>query len=366
MASIQRFKPKKGWRIYWRLYLPNGTYREKYKTSKTKSLLQTILPQVMRIEELSRRRDLVNEDLLRALNLKIIDMEESKLLSPNFQDSTSHFLTDLRNDFETLNKTTTTNKDGQRTNLYRANQLEEYFKDIPIRGITPEVIEQWRATRQKNVTNTTVNQDLKLLRKYLDIAVHKGLINENTARKTKLLPEPRNRIPRCFYPEELKTLFRGLKNFKHHMHGDAVFIVRCLIYTGLRRGELCNLKPENVKLHLRQIHLRGKGQKERVIGIHRSLLKDFRIRVKQSYIVDPTIDIRTISRMFKRVCRKLGLPEALTLHSLRHTYISYLLEKGIPTKRVKELAGHFSLAVTDRYTHALPSKKIDEDVLDFE
>ena len=40
--------------------------------------------------------------------------------------------------------------------------------------------------------------------------------------------------------------------------------------------------------------------------------------------------------------------------------------KGVPTKWVKELTGHFSLAVTDRYTHALPKDAIDEDVLDFE
>jgi len=56
----------------------------------------------------------------------------------------------------------------------------------------------------------------------------------------------------------------------------------------------------------------------------------------------------------------------LTLHSLRHTYISYLLEKGVPTKRVKERAGHFSLLITDHYTHTIPSSVIEEDVLDFE
>jgi site-specific recombinase XerD len=79
----------------------------------------------------------------------------------------------------------------------------------------------------------------------------------------------------------------------------------------------------------------------------------------------PNIHPVSITRAIKLFYRKLGLSESLTLHSLRHTYISYLLEKGIPTKKVKERAGHFSLTVTDRYTHALPSEKIIEDILDF-
>jgi site-specific recombinase XerD len=111
------------------------------------------------------------------------------------------------------------------------------------------------------VTNTTINQDLKVLRKYLDIAVNKGWLKENPARKVKLLPEPKGRIPRCLYPDEINKIFQYLPQFNHLLHGEFEFIFLCLIYTGLRRSELCNLKPENIKLHLRQIHVLGKGKK---------------------------------------------------------------------------------------------------------
>jgi site-specific recombinase XerD len=129
---------------------------------------------------------------------------------------------------------------------------------------------------------------------------------------------------------------------------------------------LCSLKPENIKVHLRQIHLMGKGQKHRIVGIHRSLIKDLQRRIRRGYIIDPSTRPESISRAFKKVVRSLKLSEALTLHSLRHTYISYMLEKGIPAKHVKERAGHFSLAITDRYTHAIPTDVIEEDALDFE
>jgi site-specific recombinase XerD len=365
MASIQKFS-RLGYRIHWRLYFPNGTNKEKYKASRSKHILQDLLPEIMKIESLSRRNEIAGHDLLRALNLGIIDRPELEAFNPYVDSPEDHYITELRADFETKSRAESSTIHCHSANLYKANIIESHFENITMRSITPELIEDFRAKRKQTVTPTTINQDLKCLRKYLDIAVHKGYLKENPARKVKLLREPTGRIPRCLYPDEIKLFFNGMKIFTHWLHGDLDFIMRCLIYTGLRRSELCNLKPENVKLHLRQIHLIGKGKKARVVGINRSLLKEFKHRVKRGYVIDPTIHPGTISRAFKKISRKLGLSESLTLHSLRHTYISYLLEAGIPAKRVKERAGHFNLSITEAYTHALPSKRIDEDTLNFD
>ncbi len=364
MASIQKISSH-GHRIYWRLYFPDGINKEKYKTSKSKATLQEILPDIIKIETLSRRNELTRQDLLRALNLGIVNREEIGHFSEQVGAGEDHYLSDLRMDYETKSKAESSSVHSHSVNLYKGDILEEYFKEIPVSKITPEVIETYRAERRKTVTATTVNQDLKALRKYLDIAVSKRWIHENPARKLKLLREPRSRIPRCLYPDELTILFEGMKKYRHWLYGELDFIIRFLLYTGLRRSELCNLQPDNIKLHLRQIHLLGKGQKHRIVGIHKDLIKDLRKRAKRGYIIHRSIRPESISRAVKKVLRSLGLSESLTLHSLRHTYISYLLEKGISTKVVRERAGHFSLAITDRYTHAIPGKIIEEDVLDF-
>jgi site-specific recombinase XerD len=364
MASLQKFS-RLGYRIYWRLYLPDGTFKEKYKASKSKSALKEILPDVIKIEALSKRNELSGEHLIIGHNLGLIKKDEMQLFSKDIFIPIKHYLHELRADFETKSKAESSSPHSHIANLSKANIIEEYFKDVPIYNITPELIEKFRADRRKNVTNTTINQDLKVLRKYLDIAVNKGWLKENPARKVKLLPEPKGRIPRCLYPDEINKIFQYLPQFNHLLHGEFEFIFLCLIYTGLRRSELCNLKPENIKLHLRQIHVLGKGKKVRVVGIHKSLINEFKKRIERGYILPPNIHPVSITRAIKLFYRKLGLSESLTLHSLRHTYISYLLEKGIPTKKVKERAGHFSLTVTDRYTHALPSEKIIEDILDF-
>lgn len=365
MASIQKFA-RLGHRIYWRLYFPEGGYKEKYKASRSKTMLQEILTDIIKIESLSRRGELSGQDLVRALNMGIITRAEMDLFRPHVELLEPHFLAELRPEFENLSKAQSTAHHTHMANLSKANVIEEYFRAIPMNEITPETIERFRVERKRTVTNTTVNHDLKALRKYLDMAVSKKMIKDNPARKTTLLREPKDRIPRCFYPAELKTFFQGLKRFRHLLYGEMPFIVRILVYTGLRRSELCNLRPENIKFHLRQIHLIGKGRKARIVGIHRSLIKEFKTRIKKGHILRPGIDPSSISHAFKKIIRGLDLAEALTLHSLRHTYISYLLEKGAPTKKVQEHAGHFSLAVTDHYTHALPSEVVIEDVLDFE
>jgi site-specific recombinase XerD len=365
MASIQKFS-RLGQRIYWRLYLPNGTYREKYKASKSKSALKEIFGDILKIETLSQRNELSGRDLLRALNLGIITKDEMQVFSSTVEIQEDHYLSELREDFEIKSKTESSGDHSHKANMSKAAIIEEHFRGIPISQITEELIQKFRLHRKNKVTNTTVNHDLKVLRKYFDIAIRKGYVKKNPAREVTLLKEPKNRIPRCFYPEEIKLLFSQLKNFEHLLNGEFGFIVRCLVYTGLRRSELCNLKPENIKLHLQQIHLIGKGKKARMVGIRDSLVEEFKIRIKHGYILHPSTKPSSITHAFKKVLKHLHLSEALTLHSLRHTYITYLLQAGIPPKRVKEHAGHFSLTVTDNYTHALPSNTVDENVLDFE
>lgn len=341
------------------------TSKEKYRAAKRKSVAQELLPDIMKIEELSKRGELNSRDIVRAVNLGIITRDEASLVSPSGEDPTDHSLSELRNDFEVKSKAESSGAHSHVANLSKADILERYFENVTVRDITPETIETFRAERRKTVSPTTVNHDLKILRKYLDIAVHKKWVIENQARKVKLLAEPKDRIPRCLYPDELRKFFSALEKHKNLLHGEIGFIVRFLIYTGLRRSELCSLKPGNVKLHLRQIHLIGKGKKARVVGIHHSLVKELEQRVNGGNVLNHTIDPSSISHAFKKLCREEGLSDDITLHSLRHTYISYMLESGVPSKKVRDRAGHFNLTVTDRYAHGLPSESVDEDVLDF-
>jgi len=71
MATLQK-NSEKGNRIFWRLCFPDGTSKPKYKNSKSNVILHDLMPDIMKIETLSRRSEITPEDLIRALNLKII------------------------------------------------------------------------------------------------------------------------------------------------------------------------------------------------------------------------------------------------------------------------------------------------------
>lgn len=112
-----------------------------------------------------------------------------------------------------------------------------------------------------------------------------------------------------------------------------------------------------------------KTRKARVIGIGQGLLPIIEGLPRSGrYMLggdEPLCKPGSMSRLFRKVCDKAGLPSAITLHSLRHTYITHLIERGVNLRRVQYLAGHARISTTERYTHLLPTDDIAEDRLEF-
>jgi site-specific recombinase XerD len=362
MASIHKDKAK-GHRVFWHLYLDDGHVKDKYKACRSKLALQSMLEEAGKLERLTRNRQATPHDLNHAFTIGLISRQELAMLVPEGTDTTDHYLQELRQDYETKSKATAASPHSHRENLSKADLIEEEFKATPITSITRERIEQFMAKRRAaGKSDTTVNHDLKALRKYLDIAVSKGLVRENIARAITLLPEQKNRIPRCLYPDEIERFVTKLSTMAYLLDGEIQFIAKVLLLTGLRRSELLKLTPDNIKLQLRQIHVLGKGKKNRIVGIHDDLMEELTARVKKGKIL-PKFDPSSVSHAIKKVIRAAELSEQLTLHSLRHSYITYLLAGGTPIGQVRDLAGHSSLEVTNRYTHALPSDVVLENCI---
>ncbi|MCP4581090.1 MAG: tyrosine-type recombinase/integrase [candidate division Zixibacteria bacterium] len=66
-----------------------------------------------------------------------------------------------------------------------------------------------------------------------------------------------------------------------------------------------------------------------------------------------------MSRRFKTYAKEAGLPDSITFHSLRHTFCSILVMQGVDMFTIKELMGHSSLKVTERYLHLTTAHKIE-------
>lgn len=156
---------------------------------------------------------------------------------------------------------------------------------------------------------------------------------------------------------------------------EDIGILICL-YTGLRIGELCALKWENVNFETAMITVRGtqvrteKGVEilspksktsQREIPIPHFLLKKISTIPKQcDFVVSKNskpYDVRTYRRHFKTVLKNAGLPD-IKFHSLRHMFATRALEVGMDYKTLSEILGHSSVAITlDLYAHSLAEYK---------
>ena len=135
-----------------------------------------------------------------------------------------------------------------------------------------------------------------------------------------------------------------------------------LMYSaGLRVGEVVKLKIEDIEVKRKLIRVRdGKGRKDRYIVLSEIALRTFREYVDKykpekwlfpGQRKDKHISTRTVQAIFEKARDKAGIKKDATVHSLRHSFATHLLESGVDLRYIQELLGHKSSKTTEIYTH---------------
>jgi len=129
----------------------------------------------------------------------------------------------------------------------------------------------------------------------------------------------------------------------------------------LRVSDVVKLKLEDIDTERKLIHIRGaKVRKDRY-----TILSDVAMNTLKLYIESyhpenwlfPSkedsshITVRTVQRIFEDACNKAEIKKDVTVHSLRHSFATHLLESGIDLRYIQELLGHKSSKTTKIYTH---------------
>ena len=137
-----------------------------------------------------------------------------------------------------------------------------------------------------------------------------------------------------------------------------------LLSTGIRRSEAVAITLDDLDLEKRQLLIRGKGGKERVVPLTEQAVEAIQVylphRTKTqsrhlfvSAWKGHPIHGRCINRMLKIVIRKAGLEgQGITPHKLRHTFATHLIRQGVDIRTVQELLGHSEIETTARYLHS--------------
>ncbi|TET71857.1 MAG: helix-turn-helix domain-containing protein [Candidatus Aminicenantes bacterium] len=245
-----------------------------------------------------------------------------------------------------------------RPDVYRLQVLCGYFKNVDLRAISRLDVERFRASRLKRGnTKSTVNRYLQLMGKMFNLAIEEGYLEENPARKVNNFNEKDSLKERILTEKEEEKL---LENCSDTLKS----IIAVALNTGMRRAEILNCTWDQIDLKAGMIRVeRTKSGKVRHIPINDDLFKQI-LKLKnkngQSAFVflnpatkKPFLDMKT---PFKRACRISGI-EGLRFHDLRHTFATRLVANGVDIETIKELLGHHSIAITQRYLHSSDDRK---------
>lgn len=162
------------------------------------------------------------------------------------------------------------------------------------------------------------------------------------------------RLPVVLSKHEIERIIDHTQNLKHKA-------ILCLIYSGgLRVSEAVNLKIKDVDSSRMVINIRNaKGRRDREIMLSANLLvllrQYFREYRPAVWLFEgqgnEKYSVRSIQNILKASCTKAGIRKQATVHTLRHSFATHLVENGTDIRVIQELLGHKSIKTTRVYTH---------------
>jgi len=205
-----------------------------------------------------------------------------------------------------------------------------------------------------------------IIKKKLSFSYQNQLVNSvklffREVEKSKIelekLQRPRReyKLPNVLSKKEVKAILEAPKNIKHKS-------MLSLIYAcGLRRSELLNLKPKDIDSNRNVLIIKNaKGRKDRIAPISDKIIEMLRDYYKmykpkvwlfEGQRVGERYSEQSLQSVLKQALSRGNVKKPATLHWLRHSYATHLLEGGTDLRYIQELLGHKSSRTTEIYTH---------------
>ena len=248
------------------------------------------------------------------------------------------------------------------------NHIAERFSEKRMNEVSAFDLERFKSELlTEGLAPATVKHCLVIIRQVYNKAMAWGLYKGGNPVKGVKMPIVQNQRQRFLRHEEATTLLKELSAMQTSTLHDMALLS---LHSGLRAGEIFNLKGYDLDFQNNLIRITDPKNKTTRYADMTMTIKDmFENRKPEAPegLVFPDRNgkkIVNISKSFREVIKKLGFNEgitdrrqAVTFHSLRHTFASWLALQGESLITIRDMLGHRTTAMTERYSHLIPDHK---------
>ena len=242
----------------------------------------------------------------------------------------------------------------EKSYLHHLNLFLDYIIHSKVLDVNPDVLLDYFnfLKKEKKYSYSSMKQSLASIR-FLFLEVLRKEIKFNFFIKMK---RP-STLPNILTTKEVRSIINLINNLKHKA------IISTIYSCGLRISEVINLNINDIDSSAMTVKIvNAKGNNDRNVMLSEKLLKLLREYFKtydpKKYlftgISGGRYSARSIQQIFNRVVKVAGIKKRVTVHSLRHSFASHLLDSGTDIRFIQELLGHKHLSTTQIYTHINP------------
>ena len=216
---------------------------------------------------------------------------------------------------------------------------------------------------EKQDSNRSLARKTSALRGFFNWLKAEDLIIDNPM-KTIKRPKFQRKLPKFFTIDEMEQLLKiPDTEDKYGIRNKAMLE---LVYSsGLRLMELAALAPGDIDFKRALVCLRGKGSKERIVPVGKPALDaiqeylkirdEFGERQDDKHLfltkTGKAWDTKQLGLVLQKYLDLIAQQEGYTMHTLRHSFATHLLQKGADIRAIQEMLGHSKLSTTEVYTH---------------
>ncbi|MCR5462056.1 MAG: site-specific tyrosine recombinase XerD [bacterium] len=262
------------------------------------------------------------------------------------------------------------------------NSIESYITDLTkyidflkkkyevkdLSDITNEMVKKYvQSLKKGGFESSSISRKISAIK-----AFHKYISNDlGITNVTVNLKKPKKeeKLPIVLSLEEINMMFDTIKT-NEPLDLRNRCMLEFLYGSGLRISELLALNTENISLHKKELHVIGKGNKERIVPLSDMAIDAFskwmskgksHIKTKNNNLLFVNKNGEKLTRqgvwkLIKQIAKDAGITKEISPHTLRHSFATHLLNNGFNLRYVQFLLGHKDISTTQIYTHITTDK----------